>query len=99
MQISIRWLKGAVLWKHSGSLMELEPVNERIIRARFISRHIKLTVIQCHALTNDASEEEKETFYLALHYKKAQVPKHDILVVLVDLNAKKRSWVVKGVEI
>jgi len=42
--------------------MELEPVNEGIIRARFISRHIELTVIQCHALTNDASEEEKETF-------------------------------------
>ena len=74
--------------KHSGSLMEWEPVNERIIRARFFSRHIKLTVIQCYAPTNDASEEEKEAFYLALHDTTAQVPKHDMLVVLGDLNAK-----------
>ena len=47
--------------------MGWEPVNERIIRARFFSRHFKLMVIQCYAPTNDASEEEKEAFYLALH--------------------------------
>ena len=31
--------------KHSSSLMKWELVNDRIIRARFFSRHIKLTVI------------------------------------------------------
>ena len=45
--------------KHRGSLMEREPMNVRIIRARFLSRHVKLTVIQCYAPTNDASEEER----------------------------------------
>ena len=61
---------------------------KKIIRARFFSRHIKLTVIQCYALTNDAGEEEKEGFYLALHDITTQVPKHDMLVVLGDLNIK-----------
>ena len=74
--------------KQSKSLMEWEPVNERIIRARFFSRHSKLTVIQCYAPTNDATDEEKEKFYLALHDTAAQVPKHDMLVVLGDVNAK-----------
>ena len=36
--------------KHSGSLMEWEPVNERIIRARFFSRHMKLMAIQFCAM-------------------------------------------------
>ena len=80
--------------KHSGSLMEWEPVNERIVTARFFSRHI-----QCYAPKNNASKEEKEAFYLALHDTTAQVPKHEMLVhvVLGDLNAKIR--VVRGAEI
>ena len=68
--------------------MEREPVNERIIIARFFSKHIKLTVVQCFAPTNEASEEEKEAFYLALQDTAAQIPKHNMLVVLGELNAK-----------
>ena len=49
--------------RHEQALSEWEPVNERIIRARFYSKHIKLTVIQCYAPTNEASEDEKDSFY------------------------------------
>jgi len=63
-------------------------VKQRIIRTRFFSWHIKLMVILCHTPTNNASVEEKEAFYLALHDTTSQVCKHDILTVLGDLNAK-----------
>ena len=45
------------------SLLEWEPVSERVIRARFNSRWRQVTVIQCYAPTNEASEETKENFY------------------------------------
>jgi len=73
--------------KHSESLVGWELMNEKIIRARFFSRHIKLTVVQCYAPIDEASEEEKEAFYLALQDTEARVPKHDMLVDLGDLNA------------
>jgi len=68
--------------KHSESLVEWEPMNEKIVRATFFSKHIKLTVVQRYAPIDEASEEEKEAFYLALQDTAARVPKHDMLVDL-----------------
>lgn len=48
------------------SLMEWEPINERLIRARFNSNYAKTTVIQCYAPTNDAEDEDKDAYYNAL---------------------------------
>ena len=63
-------------------------MNERIITARFFSKHIKMTVVQCYVPTNDASDVDKEHFYEVLHGITTAVPKHDMLVVLGDMNAK-----------
>ena len=41
-------------------------MNERIIIARFYSKDIKMTVVQCYAPTNDASDVDKEHFYEVL---------------------------------
>jgi hypothetical protein len=46
----------------SKTLMEWHPVNDRIIYARFDSKHIKLSVIQCYSPTNDANDNEKDAF-------------------------------------
>ena len=46
------------------------------------------TVSLCYAPIDEASEEEKEAFYLALQDTAARVPKHDMLVDLGDLNAE-----------
>ncbi|XP_071177545.1 craniofacial development protein 2-like [Mytilus edulis] len=70
------------------TLMEWQPINERIITARFFSRHIKLTIIQCYAPTNDASDEVKEEFYQTLNDVTAKVHKHDMIIVMGDMNAK-----------
>ena len=47
-----------------------------------------MTVVQCYAPTNDASDVDKEHFCEVLHGITTAVPKHDMLVVLGDMNAK-----------
>ena len=68
------------------SMIEWTPVSERLMVARFKSRYTKLSVTQCYAPTNDA--EEEDTFFLQLQKALDSVPKHDVLLVMEDLNAK-----------
>lgn len=72
----------------SKSLMEWEPVSDRIISARFESRFQKTYIIMCYAPTNDAEEVEKDRFYAQLQATVDKVPKHDMLILMGDLNAK-----------
>ena len=69
-------------------LEEWEPISERIIRATFNSRHMKLTILQCYAPTNEATDEEKDCFYEQLQAVKERIPKHDICIIMGDFNAK-----------
>ena len=70
------------------SLIEWEPVSERIITARFTSKGRNITIILCYAPTNSAEFEEKETFYQHLQTVTQKLPKRDIQVVMGDMNAK-----------
>ncbi|XP_035663420.1 uncharacterized protein LOC118407108 [Branchiostoma floridae] len=72
----------------SRSLMEWEPVSERIITARFTSRCQDTTIIQAYAPTNDASEVDKELFYEQLQATMAKRKKRDITILMGDMNAK-----------
>jgi hypothetical protein len=44
-----------------------------------------------HAPTNEADNEEKTDFYLALQSEIEKVPKHDVTIVMGGLNAKVRN--------
>ena len=45
------------------SLLEWSPLNERIIKALFHSKFIKLTFIQVYAPTMEDEEEDIDQFY------------------------------------
>lgn len=70
------------------SLLDWQPVNNRIIKASFYSKYAKLTVIQAYAPTNDADEELKIEFYDKLQEIVNKTPKHNLLILMGDFNAK-----------
>ena len=74
--------------KSVNTLLEWEPINDRILRARFDSKHCKLTIIQCYAPTNEADDAMKDDWYEHLIQVLSKVPRHDMLLVIGDLNAK-----------
>ena len=71
--------------------MEWEPINERLIKARFNSKYYKLTIIQCYAPTDDSEDDMKEEWYDQLQASVSKVPQHDILLIIGDMNAKTGS--------
>ena len=79
------------------SLIEWTPVSSRIITARFYSRFKNTTVIQVYAPTNESTDDEKDYFYDQLQAIFDTCNRHDIVIVMGDLNANvgednKRTW-------
>ena len=72
----------------TSSLIEYEPVSDRIITARFDAKYRKLTIIQVYAPTNEAPIEEKDEFYNQLETSLVKASKRDIKIIMGDLNAK-----------
>ena len=70
------------------SLIEWHPVSDRIIVARFNSQHAKVTIVQVYAPTNQADDEIKDQFYECLQKTLDGIPRHDVLMVMGDVNAK-----------
>ena len=71
--------------------MEWKPVNDRLMKVRFNSKFAKLTIIACYAPTEEAEEEEKDELYEQLEEEIRTTPRHDVLMVIEDLNAKVRE--------
>ena len=70
------------------SLIEWEPISDRLLRARFNSKYCKLTIIQCYAPTNEADDAVKDNWYEQLQAAIKNVPQHDMLIIMGDMNAK-----------
>ena len=78
-----------VMTKHAaGCLESWIPVSDRIMTARFTSRFIKTTVVQVYAPTNEADEESKDSFYDMLQRVTDEIPRHDMIMMMGDWNAK-----------
>ena len=50
--------------------------------------YVKLSLIQVYAPTNEVNDKEKDNFYEQLQTVVDSVHKHDLLLVMGDLNAK-----------
>ena len=70
------------------ALVDWKPVNERLMSARFRGKYTNLSIIVCYAPTNDADQNTKEIFYNQLQDTKDKCPKHDVILIIGDLNAK-----------
>uniref|UniRef100_W6NF69 Endonuclease exonuclease phosphatase domain containing protein n=1 Tax=Haemonchus contortus TaxID=6289 RepID=W6NF69_HAECO len=80
---------GIVLSKRAAeALVGWRPVSERIITARFVTRHTRITVVQVYAPTEDTSEELKDSFYEQLQDIVDDVPRRDLKLIIGDFNAK-----------
>ena len=75
----------------SSALENWNPVSDRIIKVRFNSRHIKITIIQFYAPTNDVDTQEKDDFYERLQQVYDKTPQHDIIITMRDWNATLRD--------
>ena len=69
-------------------LIEWEPINERLMTARFKSKFQNVTLIQCYAPTNQAEQATKDEFYEQLQGVLDRAPRRDIDIVSGDMNAK-----------
>ena len=60
----------------------------RVIKTRFYSKFVKVTMIHVYAPTNNADEQTKEDFYGKLQEVTEQVHNHDMLIITGDTSAK-----------
>ena len=70
------------------SLLTWEAISERIMTARFQGTHTKMTVIQVYAPINNATDACKEDFYNTLQAIVDKTPRHDLILLMGDFNAK-----------
>jgi hypothetical protein len=64
------------------------PVNDRIITARFRTTIGRLTVCQVYAPTTTASDNDMDEFYSTLQETISRIPKKDLIILMGDFNAK-----------
>ena len=72
----------------SKALLEWKSLGPRLLRARFNGKYTKLTVVVSYAPTEEAEEEKKDDFYDQLQTAIEDVPTHDMLLIIGDLNAR-----------
>ena len=69
------------------ALIYWRPISERLLTATFMHHHGRLHVIACYAPMNSHIATNKYQFYNILTYLIASFARHDIVVVLGDLDA------------
>ncbi|XP_026047154.1 craniofacial development protein 2-like [Astatotilapia calliptera] len=70
------------------SLLAWKPISDRLTLARFQARHVKVTILQVYAPTEEADDTDKDGFYAMLRDAIDNSPRHDLLIVGGDFNAQ-----------
>lgn len=69
-------------------MIDFQGYSPRLCKIRIRGKFFNYSIVNVHAPTEDMSEAEKEEFYEALESVTQNIPKHDIRIVIGDLNAK-----------
>ena len=77
----------AVSNKLTPMIIEVTPVNERIMRRRICHSLGVMSLVSVYAPTEASDLTVKDAFYATLEFVVDQFPRRDILPVLGDLNA------------
>lgn len=72
----------------SRSVTNFVPVNERIILLQISATPVNMNIVQVYAPTTDHSDEEIIEFYSEINNVIKNLPKHEMLILLGDFNAK-----------
>jgi len=71
-----------------GGLLDFDPQNNSLCKFRLKGRFRNITVISAHAPTNNKDDQEKERFYENLEELCYRIPRHDMLIIMGDFDAK-----------
>lgn len=64
------------------------PINSRMCRLRIKGRFFNVSIINVHSPHLGSSDDEKDDFYAQLEREYDRCPKHDVKIVIGDLNAQ-----------
>lgn len=70
------------------SLIEWKPVNSRLMKIRMNGKWVNMAIIQRYSATNNSNDEAKDLFYEQLDAEVKTTPRHDLMIIIGDLNAK-----------
>lgn len=70
------------------SVLKFNPISDRICTLRIKSLFFNITLISAHAPTEEKEKEDKDAFYELLENTLGKIPKHDVKIILGDMNAQ-----------
>ena len=70
------------------NILGFEPYNARMCKLRIKGKYHNVSLICVHAPTEDSDNTVKEQFFEELQKIQDCIPKHDVIVLLGDMNAK-----------
>lgn len=74
--------------RYKTMVKDFRPIDDRMCTLRMKGRFFNITFMCVYAPTEEADEETKDAFYAHLEQEIDCIPKHDIKIILGDLNAK-----------
>ena len=69
-------------------ILRFEPISDRICKFRVKGEFYNIILINIYDTTVDKEEDIKDQFYEELQRTQDTVPKHDVTIILGDMNAK-----------
>lgn len=77
----------AIHSRYTSSIVSWKPISARLLYARIKHSFGHMSVFSCYAPTDIADAETKDTFYQQLQDELRRVSRHDVIVLLGDMNA------------